>query len=137
MNAVEKQILSEYEKGYNVEALSYQIMGKLLDEKYVKERFKMFDVERLYIYGGTYMGVQLYRAGKTYADILGIVDRSGKIISNDNIPVITLDEFRKDYTGGKVVITPLYYFQEIKEDLARVIDTKDILDIAELLMGIA
>lgn len=135
MDAMEKEILDDYARDYSIEAISYQILGMMLDEKYVEERLKLFNVNDMYIYGGTYMAVQLYRVGKKYADVKGIVDKSGKIILNDKIPVILLDEFREMYRGEKVIITPLRYFKNIKKDLEGIVDVTNIIDIGELLFG--
>lgn len=136
MEKVEKQILEEYVRDYNIELISYEIMGLMLNEKYVEERLKLFHVESMYIYGGTYMAVQLYRTGRKYATVKGVVDKSGRIVLNDKVTVFTLNEFHKKYDNEKVIITPIRFFQEIRKDLETFIDLQNILSIGELLMGI-
>ena len=136
MNKIEKEVLNEYARDYSVEATSYEAMGKMLDERYVEERLKAFDINEMYIYGGTYLAIQLYRVGKKYTNIKGIVDRSGKIIMNENIFVVTLDEFKKIYKGEKIIVTPIRYFPQIQNDLTVFVDKKDIISIGELLMGL-
>ena len=51
MNLIEKQILNEYDRDCFIEAISYEAMGKMLDENYVKERLRMFDLRELYKIG--------------------------------------------------------------------------------------
>ncbi len=136
MNEMEKRILEEYERDYNIEAASYQIMGKMLDEEYVEKRLRMFDIRQAYIYGGTYMAIQLYRVGKKYTTMKGIVDRSGKIIFDEPVLVMTLDEFRETYHGEKIIVSPIRFFEEIKKDLELFAEEKDILNIGELFFGV-
>ena len=136
MNLIEKKIFNEYDSDCFVEAISYEAMGKMLDENYVKERFRMFDLRELYIYGGTYLAVQLYRVGKRHVDIRGIVDRSGKLIMDEEASVITLDELKNIYSGETIVITPLRYFHKIRNELLKFVEDKNIVGIGELLLGI-
>lgn len=136
MDKIVSEIMEGYARDYSIEAISYQSLGMMLDEKYVEQRLKLFNVNQLYIYGGTYLAVQLYRVGKKHADIKGIVDKSGKIVLNDKIPVILLDEFYEKYSGGKVIVTPLRYFQNIKKDLEGIVDVTDIIDVGELMFGV-
>lgn len=136
MNDIEEQILDCYVRDYYTEAASYQMLGMMLDEHFVKERLEMFDVTRMYIYGGTYMAVQLYRVGKKYTNIEGIVDKSGKVVLDENIPVIMLEEFQNNYNGGKVIITPIRFYKEIVRDISSFIAIEDIISVGELLMGV-
>lgn len=135
MNEIEKQILEDYAKKYSIASMSYKIMGMMLDEKYVEERISTFNIKSMYIYGGTYMAVQLYRSGEKFTDIKGIVDKSCKIAINDNISVITLDDFKKVYNGENVIVASLRFFQEIKKDIELFVNTDNIMNIGELLMG--
>lgn len=136
MNEIEKQILEDYARKYSIASISYKMLGLMLDEKYVEERLKLFGIKQMYIYGGTYMAIQLYRMGKKYTDIKGIVDKSCRIAINDNISVIALDEFKEIYSGEKVIITSIRFFQEIKKDIEVFVNTRDIINIGELIMGI-
>lgn len=135
MNEIEKQILEDYARKYSIASMSYKIMGMMLDEKYVKERISAFNINHMYIYGGTYMAVQLYRSGGKFTDIKGIVDKSCRIAKNDNISVITLDDFKKVYNGENVIVASLRFFQEIKKDIELFVNTDNIMNIGELLMG--
>lgn len=136
MKKEEKLILEEYARDYSIELMSYEIMGLMLNDKYVEERLKLFNIKSMYIYGGTYMAVQLYRVGKKYTTIKGVVDKSGKIVLNDKISVFTLNEFRERYCGEKVIVTPMRFFQEIRKDLGSFVDLQNILTVGELMLGI-
>ena len=137
MNEMEKQIMDEYAKNYNIEAMSHEMMGKMLDPQFVEQRLSMFGISNLYIYGGTYLAIQLCRVGKKFTTIKGVVDKSGRLAINEQISILTLDEFRKVYDGEKIIVTPLRFFQEIRKDLKLFMNEKDIISIAELMMGIA
>ena len=56
MNDIEKRILEDYARDYNVESESYQMLGIMLDENFVENRLRMFSINHMYIYGGTYFG---------------------------------------------------------------------------------
>lgn len=136
MNEIEKQIMEEYARNYNIEAMSYELLGKMLDEKYVEQRLGMFGIDNMYIYGGTYLAVQLYRVGKKFATVKGVVDKSGRMAINEQVSVLSLDEFRRAYNGEKVIVTPLRYFQKIRKELEIFVDKKEIVDVGEFMMGI-
>lgn len=135
MNEIEKQILENYARDFNVESRSYQMLGVMLDERFVEKRLKMFDINHMYIYGGTYLAVQLYRVGKKYTDIKGVVDKSGKMVINEKVSMLLIDEFKKVYNNEKIIITPLRYFQEIKQELELFVNPVNIIGIGELLLG--
>lgn len=135
MNKLEEKILEEYSIGYSAEVISYEVMGRMLDNRYTKERLQLFDIRSMYIYGGTYMAVQLYRIGKQYVDVRGIVDKYGKIIGNHRIPVMMLDELKEKYAGEKIVVTPIRFFQEIKSEIEQFVNKEDIIGIGELFLG--
>lgn len=136
MNDIEKRILEDYARDYNVESKSYQMLGMMLDENFVENRLRMFSINHMYIYGGTYLAVQLYRMGKKYTDIKGVIDKSGKIVLNENIPIFLLGEFEKIYNNEKIIITPFRHFQNIAQELELFIDPSNIMSIGEFLLGI-
>ena len=112
-------------------------MGKMLDEKFVKERLDMFHIGDAYIYGGTYMASQLYRVAKKYINIMGVVDKVGKMLTSEDVKVLTLEDLRKCYDGEQVIVTPIRFYSQIKNDLIRFVDNKNIVLIGELFEGIA
>ena len=136
LNKIEKQILEEYSIGYSVEAMSYEIMGKMLDEEFIEERLRKFEITNLYVYGGTYMGIQLYRIGRKYVNVLGIVDKYGKTLGNEKISVMMLDELKEKYKDEKIVVTPIRLFKEIYGELEGFVDKKNIIGIGELVLGL-
>lgn len=136
MKKIEKEILEAYSRDYKIEAISYEIMGRMLDTNYVGKRLKLFNISSMYIYGGTYMGIQLYRIGKEYVSIKGIVDKYGKIIDNSNISLFNLNEFKKRYKGEKVIITPIRFYDEIRTEIELCVKEENIISIGDLLLGI-
>ena len=101
-----------------------------------RKRLRKFDISNMYIYGGTYMGIQLYRIGVKSLNVLGIVDKYGKVLGNDNIQIIMLDELSKIYKDEKIVVTPIRFFEEISKELEIFVAKKNIIGIGELLLGI-
>lgn len=136
MKKIEEQILEEYAREYSIVSASYEIMGLMLNDRYVEERLRLFNVKDMYIYGGTYMAVQLYRVGKKYINIKGIIDKSGRIATEDQISVLIFEEFQKKYDNEKIIVTSIRYFQEIEKDLHAVVKSENIFGIGELMMGI-
>ena len=82
------------------------------------------------------MAVQLYRVGKKYINIKGIIDKSGRIATEDQISVLIFEEFQKKYDNEKIIVTSIRYFQEIEKDLHAVVKSENIFGIGELMMGI-
>ena len=77
MSNEEELILDYYAQAYRLEMFSYRMMGKLLETDNVHNRLKKNNITELYIYGGGYLGVQLYNVVKPYVDVKAIVDKSG------------------------------------------------------------
>lgn len=136
MERVERQILEEYVKEYHIASASYEMMGLMLNDMYLRERFQLFHIENVYIYGGTHMGVQLYRMGRNHVNIKGIIDKAGKSVIKVPISVLPLDTFQKQYQNEKVILTSIRFFQEIKQDLQMFVGPENILGIGEFLMGV-
>jgi hypothetical protein len=135
MNDMEEKILNSYKRDYESEKASYRILGQMLDEDFVRKRIKFFGIEHMYIYGGTYMAIQLYRASCNYIDVKGIVDKSSKLVGKDDIRVFNLDEFKGIYYDEKIIVTPIIYYSSIRDDLKTFIDIDNIICIAELMEG--
>ena len=83
------------------------------------------------------MAAQLYRVAKNYINIPAIVDKAGKMLTNENIKIITLEDLRQCYGGEKIIVTPIQFYSQIKSDLIRFADSENIIFIGELLEGIA
>jgi len=124
---------------YELEIFSsyYKMMGQMLDRKYIKSRAEIMGLLDIYIYGGGYLGIQLYDAISPYVNVLSIVDRSGKmLIEVPDIPVVALDEFKSVYKGQNVIITPVRHYKSIYMELSGFIPKNRMIFLGEFLGGI-
>lgn len=135
MNELENKILDEYVFNYRVAAESYRMMGKMLDEAFICERLRLYNVSDVYIYGGTYMATQLYRVIRSKVNVKGIIDKNKHAI-NVNELIFSLEEARKIYSNEKIIITPLKFYKEIYEDLAEFVQEKNIIFLGDFLEGL-
>ncbi|EOS36634.1 hypothetical protein C804_00513 [Lachnospiraceae bacterium A4] len=107
--------------GYQTEVYtkSYNMMGRLLDNNFVKREVKRREWSDIYIYGGGYLGIQLYRVISPLVNVLSLVDKKGKLLINNinDIPVMDMSTLRGLYENQPVVITPLRFYREIYHDL--------------------
>ena len=95
---------------------------------------ELFDV---YIYGGRYLGIQLYNAINLFVNISGVVDKSGKLLLEiSDIPIIDLNEFRSQYRQQRVIITPIKHYKSIYKELSEFVPKDKILYLGEFLGGI-
>lgn len=132
-----EELLDYYAEDYKIESYSYKMMGKLLEVDKIKKRLEIYGIQELYIYGGGYLGVQLYNAVKDYIDVKAVVDKSGGIIVDvQGIDAISVEELEGRYKGETIVITPVRYYSVIKKDLIRFVDEKKILYLGEFLEGV-
>ena len=71
--------------GYQTEVYtkSYNMMGRLLDNNFVKREVKRREWSDIYIYGGGYLGIQLYRVISPLVNVLSLVDKKGKLLINN------------------------------------------------------
>ena len=118
----EEEIFELYVREYRIESISYKLMGKLLEKEQVKKRLELFDITSLYIYGGGYLGVQLYNAVQNLTDIKGVVDKNGGLaVDVKDIRTISLADLREEYNNQMIIITPVKYYQSIKKDLVNIL----------------
>lgn len=133
----EEKLLDFYIKDCEINWHCYQMMGKLLDKRKVKERKELYNLESLYIYGGGYLGIQLYNALNGITDIKAVVDKNGSLCMDiEGIRAITFDELKKEYSDEKIIITPVKYYQAIWGDLLGFADKDNLLFLGEFLEGI-
>lgn len=68
--------------GYQAEIYgkSYIMMGRLLDPDFVKQMTEKGNLSDIYIYGGGYLGIQLYRAISPIVNVLSLVDKKASCI---------------------------------------------------------
>ena len=124
---------------YEMEIASagYEMMGRMLDHRAVISRLKENELTEFYIYGGGYLGIQLYQAVYNEINVISIVDKNaGLVIDLPNIPVLGLEEFENQYAGQHVVITPAKFYIPIKKYLSRFVPEERILCLGELIGGV-
>ena len=107
--------------GYQTEVYtkSYNMMGRLLDNNFVKREVKRREWSDIYIYGRGYLGIQLYRVISPLVNVLSLVDKKGKLLINNinDIPVMDMSTLRGLCENQPVDITPLRFYREIYHDL--------------------
>jgi hypothetical protein len=121
--------------GYQAEIFSksYYMMGRLLDKCFVKNEIERRKWSDIYIYGGGYLGIQLYRAMSPMINVLSIVDKKGRLIidSLDDILIMDMDTFRKQYKNQPVIVTPLKFYREIYHELREFVAEDEIIFLEE------
>ena len=131
------EILDIYADELSVAECSFEIMGRLLDRKYLKQRMDELHLNELYIYGGGYLGIQLYCACNNLVRIREVVDKKGRLqLDIKNIPVIGAGRLKEVYKGEKIVIASIRYYQEIRQELLSFISGNNIIFLGELLGGV-
>ena len=122
--------------GYQSEIFSksYYMMGRLLDKNFIKEEVQKRELSDIYIYGGGYLGIQLYKAIIPYVNVLSIVDQKGKLmIDMEDISIIDMCSFQAQYQDEIVIVTPLKYYREIYRDLRMFVAKDKIIFMSHLL----
>ena len=123
---------------YNMEItiVRYQMMIKLLDEQFISEKIMCLNSKEVYIYGGGYLGIQLFHVIKNITCVPAIVDKSGELITNaPSIKVISPGELKEIYNNQKIIITPLTFYREIYNELSTFIPKENLIHLEELLGG--
>lgn len=137
MNDIEYKIFEYYVEEKDIASFSYTMMGKLLETSNIKKRVKLWNIREMYIYGGGYLGIQLYNAVKDIVNVMAVVDKSGGIsVEVNNVYSISFDDFIKVYKNEIVIITPVKYCKEIKKDLSEYVKNEKILFLGEFLEGV-
>ena len=131
-------IIDYYAEDYKIESYSYKMMGKLLEKEKVISRLQKFNLQKVYIYGGGYLGVQLYLALKDSDAVQGIVDKSGGVSVDiaEDIPAFTVEQLMERYQNEAIIITPVRYYSQIKNSLSSQIPEDNILFLGEFLEGV-
>lgn len=131
------KILDEYAYESEFFSAGYEMMGQLLNKENVKKRIEMLKLTQVYIYGGGYLGIQLYNAINQFVDVLNVVDKSGKLlIEIPAIPVIDLKKFKYVYKQEQVIITPIKHYKSIYTELSEFLPKNKMLYLGEFLGGI-
>ena len=93
MQTMQDKLIDAYAYEMKVAECSFEMMGKLLDVTYVKNRIDLFNLKEIYIYGGGYLGIQLYNALNNHEPVrtLAIIDKKEKLsVKIPEIPVVNL-----------------------------------------------
>lgn len=133
-----EELLEAYSNEVDILAASYEMMGIMLNSRAVVSRFQERGISELYIYGGGFLGIQLFRAIHGDLNVISVVDKSGGLMTDvpETIPVIDLIRFEKEYGGQTVVITPAKHFYAIEKDLQRFVEKEQLIYLGELLGGV-
>ena len=122
-----EDLIDAYAYQSEIWSKAYQIMGWLLDKKRVSKEVNRWNMSDIYIYGGGYLGIQLYQAIMPYVNVLSVVDKSGKLkIEIDKLPVMDMKSFRDRYKDELVIVTPIQYYKEIYCDLREFVSKDNI-----------
>lgn len=122
------ELIDDY--GYHKEIYykSYQMMGRLLDKEFIKREIIKQNFSDVYIYGGGYLGLQLYQTMGTFVNILSIVDKSGKLLIDiKDIPVIDISVLRNQYKKQPIIVTPIKFYREIYHELINFVPRDKII----------
>ncbi len=137
MQNMPNELLDAYAEELAITECSFELMGKLLDQDYLKKRLDSLNTPALYVYGGGYLGIQFYRACEGLINILSIVDKQGCLrLDITDIPVTNLDGLKKVYKGENIIVASVRYYQEIQQDLLSFVPEAKILFLGEFLGGI-
>lgn len=133
-----REVLACYANELDIMTANFQMMGALLDRGAVVSRFRKKGVTEFYIYGGAYLGIQLYQAVSEELRVPSIVDKNGGLLVHvpQEIPVIRLDRLPEVYAGEAVVITLPQYYDAIRRDLEAFVPSEKIFYIGEFLGGL-
>lgn len=134
-NAFYDELLKDYKEKAEIYEHQYELMGRLLDYNGIIKRFKKKGIFSIYIYGGGFLGIQLF---KTIRDsdirICGIIDKFGKLKFDVlNVAVYSMTDFESYYDDEYIIITPVQFYKEIYEDLVNRVDKEKILFLSEFL----
>lgn len=131
-----ENVIKDYMYDMELVSARYQIMTRLLDEQLVYDMILSLNTKEAYVYGGGYLGIQLFHAIKDLIQVPAIVDKGGKLVTNvPSIKVILPDELRNIYNNQKIIITPLKSYKEIYDELSLFASKENIIHLEELLGG--
>lgn len=137
MLTIPNELLDAYAEDLAIAECSIEMMGKLLDQEYLKKRLASLNAHELYVYGGGYLGIQFYCACNKLIKILSMVDKQGCLRLNiADIPVTDLAGLKEAYRDEYIIVTPVRYYQEIQKDLLLFVPKTRILFLGEFLGGI-
>lgn len=132
----QEELIGLYADEMDLITACYEMMGKLLDRNQMASRIEELKIEELYIYGGGYLGIQLYRAVEGLVKVRSIVDKSGGLLlALPDLPVMDLDAWRQQYKDEWVIITPIKHYRAIYNELITFVPADKLLFLGELQGG--
>lgn len=136
MGIDEESLLEAYMEELDTITECYEMMGKLLNSNQIMNRVKKLGITDMYIYGGGYLGIQLYRAVEKIVNVISIVDKSGGLIIHlADIPVMDMNVFKESYDNNLVVITPIKHYRAIYRELCEFVPAEKIMFLGEFQGG--
>ena len=118
MTEMERKIFDSHVRKEELLQLKFELMGQLLRPDTVKRIIDEHAWQSIYIYGGAYLGIQAYCAFRQFIDVPCVIDRAGELmVPRDDIKVILLEDLAKTDNDFPVIITPLEYAREIRDNL--------------------
>lgn len=133
---ISEELLDAYVVNMELSFCRFELMGKMLDINFINRKIKQLNIPELYIYGGGYLGIQCYLSISHLIRVPALIDKSGKlIIERRDIPVITFQKFQEVYNNQKIIITPIVFYSEIRDNLLSFVPEKNILFLGEFLGG--
>lgn len=131
-----EELFELYMQDLDLYITSYELMGRLLDRKNVSLRVNELELGDVYIYGGGFLGIQLYNAVKDLLRTCVVVDKKGTLNTDiPEIPVIGTERWKDVYNGENVIITPIKFSRSIYKELKKFIPEKKIMLLGEFLGG--
>lgn len=129
----EDELIDIYSYQAEIFGKSYYMMGNLLDKAFVKREVDRRQLTEIFIYGGGYLGIQLYRAISPFVSVLSVVDKKGKLLIDtiDDVPVMDMEAFVQQYGNQPVIVTPLKFYHEIYRDLKELVPEDKIIFLQE------
>lgn len=120
MTETERSIFDSHVRKEELLQIKFELMGQLLRHDVVKSIVDDHSWHSLYIYGGAYLGVQACLAFRQFIDVPYLIDRAGELrVLRDDINVILPQDLAKMEDDLPIIITPLEYARDIRNDLLK------------------
>lgn len=133
MTETERSIFDSHVRREELLRIKFELMGQLLRLDTVKQIIEAHAWQSVYIYGGTYLGIQACCAFRQFIDVAGIIDRAGSLqIPRDDMEVIVPGDLAGKDNDWPIIITPLEHARVIRNDLLKYRSEERIFYINEL-----
>lgn len=131
-----EELLELYMQETDLYMTLYEMMGRMLNRKNIASRVVELGLHEVYIYGGGFLGIQLYNAIHNLLHTCTVVDRKGELNTDiPEIPVIGIEKLKDIYINEKIIITPIKFARSIYEELMEFIPDKNLMFLGEFLGG--